>query len=557
MKPIFDALIRWYDNGIYYPDRFLWTIIAIVTGVTWGVVALFALLYPSALRTSLQLFHRLRVSVRKGIGAVIHQQKSKRIRVLTLVAALQILGEGIRDQYFAKRIWFLRNQTIVLVVLLAVTVFTRIYVSYWGEVVAAPEQVFQLIPVGRDLFSGVYGPGLMLVSKNGFYGPFTAVGSGILLLAGPYIKNYLFARGYCYYVNLGCHYVFYKGFLTLSFVSWLLFLFMILRRVPKDTKLIMLLLFLTFLLGIPGSIGIERGNIDILLSAIVGFLLLLLLRLSRDRKQMSGYISISLLIGFAAGFLTNAKLFLFPFALIAMIVSPSPVVSAAMAALTFYGLTEYLPQALYDVTTTINDLYLANVMGLKESIRLFFLPERLALNHSFEATATLFTRCGRSGTCAEVAVSRFATLLLSRIPLTFLFVFPTLPLWVSIIKTANMRPYKIMRFLTRLRNDRRVILLFFIIADAGINLVPQVSFVYRLYYSLPILLILFKEVQRDFKARWFCVLSMISLVLKGFWINYMIQPKEMILFDARMMNVFVILHFYFMIKAGAVALERR
>ena len=250
-------------------------------------------------------------------------------------------------------------------------------------------------------------------------------------------------------------------------------------------------------------------------------------------------------------------MFLFPFALIAIIASPSPAISVAMSVATFLGLTAYLPQVLYGVTTTINDLYLANVMGLKESIRLFFIPERLALNHSFEATASLFADCADAGTCTDAPVSRFTTLLTSRIPLVFTFGLPMIPLFIKFIRVLQVHSYKTFRLLVQFRNDRRVILLLFIIADAGINLIPQVSFVYRLYYSLPILLVAYREVQKNSKAQLFCVLSMICLIIKGFWINYTIQPQQTIFFDPRVMNFFVILHFYFLIKAGAVALERR
>ena len=100
------------------------------------------------------------------------------------------------------------------------------------------------------------------------------------------------------------------------------------------------------------------------------------------------------------------------------------------------------------------------------------------------------------------------------------------------------------------RLNKYFVILLFILAVAAMNLLPEFSFTYRLWYSLPLLLLLWKETENHKKARLYCLLSIICLSVKGLWIYTNVDPNGFNIFESRGLSLFVVLHFYFMIKAG-------
>ena len=195
-------------------------------------------------------------------------------------------------------------------------------------------------------------------------------------------------------------------------------------------------------------------------------------------------------------------------------------------------------------------------------------PLFLKANHSFYAISSLFTNCFRKLTCVpspqkDLYLDVIIISIISKILFIITFVFPFIT--TINIRKSNFNKIWCLSFRKKLlllidfilaiyssRKNRRFILLLFILADGFINLIPQTAFVYRLYYSLPILLILVIETQKNSKARFYCYLSMIFLIIKGFWVLTEINPKAFSLIDPRTMSLFVIFHFYFLIKAGVI-----
>lgn len=557
MKPVIEAIIRWYDNGIYYPNTFLIIFAVVVLAVAGGMASLLFHFYPSLVSWILRRMRTVSESVQKKLQLVMRKhRKSQTPGFPKPLTRLNMISQAIAHTWRFGILWLQNNESLIFILLLAITVYTRFYISYSDRIIAAPEKIFQLDPIGRDLYSGVYDPSLTMVGGQGFYGPYSAVGSGVLLIAGPFIHNYLFKNGFCSYTQLGCHYEFYRFFLRVSFIGYLLLLMIILQKTRNKTKFAVLLYALIFFLGIPGSLGVERGNIDILLSLTVGFLLLLLIQLSKRRFPASAYLALSLLIGFLGGFLTNAKIFLLPFALIAVVASPSPLIAVLMSAVTFFSLSEYLPNVLYRIPATVYDLLLANTEGVKGGTKLFFEPGRLAVNHSFEAIASLFTNCTFRGSCIDNSWDSLKISMISISLLLVVFVFPIVPLVVKLIRNTRHQFLWACLRIYHLRRDRRVILFMFIVADAVINLIPQTSYAYRLFYSLPIVLIAYREATMNPDIKWYVYLSMIFLAIKGFWIYYILNFKGWTIYDPRAMSLFVILHFYFLMKSGLMGAER-
>lgn len=239
-----------------------------------------------------------------------------------------------------------------------------------------------------------------------------------------------------------------------------------------------------------------------------------------------------------------------------------------MSSITFLAFVAYLPRTIFYADATIEDLLWANTngMNLGSTSALFFDPQRLSLTHSAEAIASLFTDCARNISCLENSNAPHVIFIISKL---LLFGTMGIPIIVSAVYMLRIIKHRVVHFSARktvasiigyfhvLRSDKQTILFYFILADAMINLVPRISFIYRLYYSLPIVLLMYAETKEHSHARFYCYLSMIALAIKGFWIYYSIKPMGMTIFDARAMNLFLLLHFYFLLRAGLAGIEDR
>lgn len=496
----------------------------------------------------MRLFVRYRKSSLKslqGFARAIWEKRRVRIPHPILIGA--IVMKNCRRFLLNAEYVLKNNILLVLLVFSLLTVISRFSIAYSGSIVAAPESIFQLNPIGRDLYIGLYEPALALVRKSSYLNLTSAVGPGLQLIAGPLIHNYLFFKGYCVYVRLGCHYLFYQRFLIISSIGWFIFMLLMMRNTTKESRLVMLMYFTLFLLGIPGSMIIERGNIDLLLSLFVGILLFSLVQVSKRQFTQSFSRVISVFIGIIGGFLVNAKLFLLPFVFVSLFAAPSVFLATAASVFTFYGLTYYLPSVLYGVNITLRDLWWTSIVSANEGIRLFYLSERLAVTHSLEATVSLFVPCG-AGVCSNENIIFIS--FVSKILFIVLFVIPVGVLLLRLMKKNREQLMIHMK-------DKTFILFFFIFIDAFINLFLQISFLYRLSYSVPILLLVYRETAPNSRSRWYCYLSMIFLAVKGLWISYTIIPVGISIFDARAMNLFVVLHFYYLVKAGLAGIEEQ
>jgi hypothetical protein len=108
------------------------------------------------------------------------------------------------------------------------------------------------------------------------------------------------------------------------------------------------------------------------------------------------------------------------------------------------------------------------------------------------------------------------------------------------------------------RLNKKFIILLLIFSVASFILIPGITYGYRLYYYFPLLMILWKESGNIKKVKFYALLSIVFFIIKGFWMPPFINPFGFDIFDARFTNVFLILSFYFAIKAGInLVMEKR
>jgi len=459
---------------------------------------------------------------------------------------------------------FRQNITLLFGLLLLTMVISRFGVAFSDKssIIVAPEKMFQVVPIGIDFFTGVLKPALRIMDGTLFYDDIAVYGPALAVSIIPAIRiltNYKL----CNLVDIySCSYILYHWLLAITLSGYVLLIWLVNREAKKETVNIAFVYFTTFLLSFPGSFGLERGNIDIILSLLIGFLLYLSLHVNNvsQGKLFFKWLLI-IIIGLIAGFTSNVKIFLLLFASIAIFVSPVRLVSAFVFLVTFLGLT-YLPR-VFGTQAGLPELLRWSMLYIQKAPVTPF-HTTIQYNHSLAATASLFTSCIWKQTCSNAAdIIIISTV--SKFLFVVTFVFPVFTLskarrkivYVSMLTFKKMRngiPIvdRILKQIDSGFHNRSWIVFLFIIGDALINLVPTYSFTFRLYYSLPILLILFKETEDNSQARKYCVFSMVFLAIKGLWIFLVVNPYGADLFEPRGMNFFVILHFYYAIKAGAV-----
>ncbi len=551
------TIITFYDNGIYYPNVFLATLgfsivlLAIIIGLGFKVVL------PKVINYSKRSYKKVRYQGWSKVISQIDPRKRKSRRNLSYISKIEFIGfkaAGLiifAGQLFIESIYrFLnKDKLFIFIVLLFLTILTRFSITYSDpNSIIAPEKIFQVIPLGVDFYTAVFTPAMKIINGKFFYDVIAIYGPAFSLFILPF-HFIATSLNLCEPINYqSCSHVLYEWLLIATVGGYIFFIFLITRYRKKDSY-IFLLFLVSFLLGIPGSLGLERGNIDISLSLIIGLLLFLLLA-SRKYPVLINIV----FTGIISGFIVNSKLFLAPFAVIAILTSRNILFSFLTFIGTFFIFT-YLPN-IFGASSNLGNIFQSAFVFSKESSAVPFVGAGLPYNHSFSAIGTLATDCVFKQTCDTFKEDTVRISLVSLILFFSTFILPFITTSFIAKKIYKLKftfwrlAIKAPLFIYNVREDKRFILFLFIFADALVNLIPRLSFDYRLYFSLPILFLLWKESRVNNKARFYCYLSMIFLIIKGLWIFTVIDPKGMNLFEPRGMSLFVVLHFYFLIKAG-------
>lgn len=438
----------------------------------------------------------------------------------------------IKDTYLLINNTFKKDPLVLFFAILFLTIFSRYVISYKTskELAKPPESLFWLSPVGRDLYTGVVIPAGNLLNSNNFVEGAANYGTGIVVTLAP-LLNVLKNRGICSLDDvLNCHILLYKWYLLLFFLLFLIFIWICFLKVKSKNRLLLLLFVSIFSLQLPFAFGVERGNLDLVLSVLVGFLFYFSLKVSIKNRILRSF-----LVGFLVGYLSNVKLFLLPFAIVEILFSGSIFVSLLSFLFSFVAFS-YLP-ILYGVSTDIFSVWNGILLFNNGSNGNFSQPFYLVSNHSIRAISTLLTNCANKGTC----LARFGLVsFISKFWLLFVFVLPFISLGKK--NFSKLFSYLILR-------KRELYILLYIVSCAVINLIPNSVYTYRLLYSIPIILVLLIDFDRTLKERVLFFKSVLCLMIAGLWFCYYLS-NGFSLFDVRVKNIFVVLHFYYLIKLG-------
>jgi len=484
--------------------------------------------------------------------------KGNILSIILKILLLMIINlENIKKTSFLKKIlnFTKKNTTFVLIIILLTILLSRYIVTYSGVysddplLIVSPAKTLNL-PLGVDFRTCVFSrtdqmlKGEFMDYPLKLYGISSACGQAFPILISPLML----------FFNIYDYSILYFSFLILNFMGYILLLILITKNKSGETRNNLLIFYTSFLIGVPGVMGLTTGNVDTTLSILLG-LILLLIFISPSRKFTKSFLFSwrPVFISIISGFAVNAKIFLLPFALITIFFSPKKITSLFFFLMTFLFLV-YFPN-LFGSPSSIES-FVATVFQWNKKMSLNSLLQN---NHSLSATLTLFSdNCVQNQNC-NIELSSFPWLI-------FIFMLLSLIIPSSLYKKVLVRPRKTYLFLfdevkkinlsgllfwiNINKENKSLILLTIAMADAFINLIPKIAYNYRLYYSLPIIFILYSFTESNGKARFSCYLSMLFLIIHGVWFVTKVETQGFGLFDARVMNIFVILHFYFLIKSA-------
>ncbi|OGG03749.1 hypothetical protein A2Z33_04650 [Candidatus Gottesmanbacteria bacterium RBG_16_52_11] len=424
---------------------------------------------------------------------------------------------------------------IIIGLILLLSIYTRYTITYFGnpERLVIPDQYYQGPVRGNDwrmtvmdqadrVIAGIK-PDLSMGYGYGFTLPAVAAMSAVR------------SAGYCAPASTGsCTY---WGYLL--FVSSALFLQagLMLTAVKRPEALkIAILFFAVFLLGIPGARGIETGNLDILLSAIVGFALIGSLR-SPGRPRLT-----SLITGLVFGWLINIKLFIG--ALLPAVVFAVPQPAFAVAGIlighvlvnTLPALFGIMPDYLFPLSTSLYAL-----APMSEAL---FRGYPHGNNTLLGTAAGMVGALGFSGTRTGNFFTRAFALLLG----IAVFVPPAAYLYRGISRNAGSIRGIRADFLRTAgrgagllrRNRENTAILFSAAGVAAMNLIPAMAYDYRLYYALPVIYLMLNRFAPGSDGLRLTYLTVYLFLLRTVWI-----------LKGRTMNIFLYA-FFVMILLTAV-----
>ena len=172
----------------------------------------------------------------------------------------------------------------------------------------------------------------------------------------------------------------------------------------------------------------------------------------------------------------------------------------------------------------------------------FPLSLNIWVNHSVYSIASFFTDCVNKNTCD----TQPANIIMALSLLFLTFIIPLL-----LVKPVNRIAVNknIFSSFLKLRKDKELALVLFVLSVAFINLSFKIVYDYRLFFSIPITLILLRETAKIKNALVYCYLSIFSLFLGGMWIMKF-GALDFGIIDARFLKLFFVLHFFFLILSA-------
>ncbi len=292
----------------------------------------------------------------------------------------------------------------------------------------------------------------------------------------------------------------YQSMVAVSILGLLVLLFLFIQQ--KDTRILALLFFGIFLLGVPMNKAIEAGNPDMFLSVLFGIILLLLQKRTLIR---------SLALGILLGFFLNVKGFLLLFTLAALALSGPDIPLIVSFLISFAGFA--LWPSLYGIKTGVFDVF-------------FF-----ALRGSQWESQTIFTQIHYGNNALVSYVSN----ILQAVAAPQILIYAGSAVLAAFIFIKPFFDEKIFPSIALIRQSYLLVFSFCYVAMLTLT---AWSYDYRILYAVP-LLFCFLGKTRDRHTTRLLYLSILFLLTKSLFI-----PKD------RIMTLFLYLHFYFLLRAA-------
>jgi hypothetical protein len=238
----------------------------------------------------------------------------------------------------------------------------------------------------------------------------------------------------------------------------------------RNKQVTALLFLIAFLLGVPGGMGIESGNLDIILAVLYGFMLYLQ-RISLKNNKSNFY---PILLGVIAGSLIQTKLFVLPITLIFLVCSTRPL---------FFALSLFATMSLITIIPGFYHVPIDPFYALRAAQTL-----RSATHLSSEVVfGNNDTRAMVGGfvlAIPELRNNQLVRDILINIggAIVFLLVLlvPLLPFLQKFLKRIRKLSFK-----DRLRYPLFIVLNCY--AVTAMILWPEISLTYRFYYLIPLM----------------------------------------------------------------------
>jgi hypothetical protein len=382
--------------------------------------------------------------------------------------------------------------------------------------------------VGRDWLDGVVFP-VMNLWRGLPFNPAIGYGQGFTVFIGIlfyplYVLGIITQKTVVHFSQIS--YVYLASLVSLSYIT------LIVTKYKKEVRNIILISFITFLLGYSGSLGLERGNTDIIFS--LAMLLLYFLRIGKHgSSKLFGCIE-----AFTLGMLTASKITTLPIAL-AFVLTSEQLLPSVLYFLFSYGVWSFSP-ALFGVKGTLLDSITASATFLHS-----FFPTTLAVSclsgsYVLRGLASNFILCSQPALEALNVIFTIIINVIFYLLIGMVFISPIVPL-ILYLKKMNGSLMLLVQYVYQNRN--KFFLLLLVLAVAAINLLPVFSFSYRLYYSFAVLLAAWYSISA-IKAKQLLLFSTLCLLLKGIWFV-----------DWKLLNVLIALHYMSLIYAVSLSLR--
>jgi len=439
-------------------------------------------------------------------------------------------------------VFLTKHEIETLLWLLLSVLISRFVISY-GNVSSgfrSPEKTIALYILGADFQTGVIMPIMYMIRGNNFYNIAASYGPAISITLAPIIKSML-KQGICQYDNnIGCLSVIYPWLVSIIGIVYI-FLICVLKQTNRFREKTMILLGIIFL-GISGAFALDRGNLDLLFSGIMSIYVALFL----SGKKINVFMTSCL--GLILGYIISAKIFLVIFIVPFLLFVPNPLIFGIFLTGTWIVLS-YVP-ALYGVVSGPTVLFKTAFIASKATSNLFLVPVMLSYNDSLQATASLVSVCRQIRSCnRENFLELISYYFVIVILFCSVFLLPLVDFVVDILRKIRKISVQVLVIMKNIRPSSWAIIIL-CIGTAIINTIPESTYVYRIVYSLPVIILLlaYTEVNRNSKA--YLMLSIVCFSIKNMWTGQLVNPLVFSVFDPRILNVFLFLHYYFLIKSG-------